>query len=326
MGDKEYSSAEKKKANETLPKRFVSLMDEIRAKRKRDGLTERSDGANEPSKKPWNVTNTVNIAALVITTLATIAIACATIQSVSVSYTQARILGDQEIDGRIEQRAFVGIREIEVTPISNFKFAPTGKTEPGWQFVPVVENSGSTPTVNLEIYCTAFVPSTYKTSKNGLIHTVFGRVRTGPLQSFSFTLPFRSELPRLEMPYRLQAPPDPAEGIKPAAAIRTALVPHGASKVGGIGIRTDDLIASARESHQWFVDGVIFYNDTFPHSASHITKYCYIVTPYANGRAPTISFCRHWNCADGECTKDKASYEKEVRAFTHDPQNYNPLN
>ncbi len=50
--------------------------------------------------------------------------------------------------------------------------------------------------------------------------------------------------------------------------------------------------------------GAVVYNDIFPKSERHITKFCFMVD-IATGR---VDVCRYWNCADRECERDTNAY------------------
>ena len=64
--------------------------------------------------------------------------------------------------------------------------------------------------------------------------------------------------------------------------------------------------------------GTIYYNDIFPGSPRHITKFCYLIRATTNSEgnpAPEWYPCRHWNCMDDECKEDKKRYEEEQRGI-----------
>jgi hypothetical protein len=59
--------------------------------------------------------------------------------------------------------------------------------------------------------------------------------------------------------------------------------------------------------------GEIIYNDVFPKTKNHITKYCFKITGIGGKEGPLlIDPCVHWNCADDECQSDKERYEAEA--------------
>ena len=62
--------------------------------------------------------------------------------------------------------------------------------------------------------------------------------------------------------------------------------------------------------------GMVKYRDIFSNTPWHETKFCFNVASgiHAIGpsiRLPIVDFCRHWNCADDECVKDKKEYDKK---------------
>jgi hypothetical protein len=56
--------------------------------------------------------------------------------------------------------------------------------------------------------------------------------------------------------------------------------------------------------------GALLYNDVFPESRRHITKYCLMVVPETGA----LSTCAYWNCADEECEADSKAYNKALEA------------
>ncbi len=77
-----------------------------------------------------------------------------------------------------------------------------------------------------------------------------------------------------------------------------------------------------------FYYGAIRYHDMFDPSIEHITKYCFAVNNFVastNGIAPQgpaikatampfYTICPHWNCADDECEQDRRRYDEEMAA------------
>jgi hypothetical protein len=58
--------------------------------------------------------------------------------------------------------------------------------------------------------------------------------------------------------------------------------------------------------------GYISYDDIF--DVPHVSMYCFVRA--LTGFAPIVSICRHWNCTDKDCDKDRGDYENEVRKAT----------
>ncbi|HXY58865.1 MAG TPA: hypothetical protein VEH76_09810 [Methylocystis sp.] len=56
--------------------------------------------------------------------------------------------------------------------------------------------------------------------------------------------------------------------------------------------------------------GAIIYNDIFPRSQRHITKFCYFIYP-DTGKTDECGF---WNCTDNECIRDSEAYNDALRA------------
>jgi hypothetical protein len=71
--------------------------------------------------------------------------------------------------------------------------------------------------------------------------------------------------------------------------------------------------------HYYYV--VIRYHDSFEGTKPHITKYCFAINNFqvtpaglTSGILPFYTICKHWNCADEECDKDKIAYDEDVKA------------
>jgi hypothetical protein len=103
----------------------------------------------------------------------------------------------------------------------------------------------------------------------------------------------------------------PTTKDKEAAAI---LGPQSGIALGGIGI-TEASIQAVLKGYKMFVFGIIYYNDIFPRTKSHITKFCYQVGANLSDKneiVSSFSFCDHWNCADDECKDDRKAWEADV--------------
>lgn len=179
-------------------------------------------------------------------------------------------------------------------------------------FVPVIKNSGNTPTKDAEIV--------YQSPLDNIFLLMDNASKT---ENFGESLSDAQELQR-----SLDAPSDPDElfNYAPNRNIRRfkavigpkdeITAPELNSELERESIRVDRTL---NVNKPYFYFGAIRYNDTFPHTKQHITKFCYdtaagmYITKSTSGdvRTPMIKLCSHWNCADDECDKDKELYERE---------------
>jgi hypothetical protein len=216
------------------------------------------------------------------------------------------------------QRAFV---TVTVTPEKKEVFVqpPDGspaKGLPGWWFVPVFENSGTTPTRDLRYLPLVIVCN--------VDQSVIKRV--GIAASFSIApkqnIMFGAEPDQCPInAYMPFAPYDPDDAFDSLQTGNAPVGPHAKIPISGIGI-TEQLLretALPDNTKRWFVYGSIHYKDRAPDERSHITKYCYIIGQDQRsdgGIDPRMTFCSHWNCADEECQDDKKQFETELSAAT----------
>ncbi|MBV1700019.1 MAG: hypothetical protein KGQ47_16920, partial [Hyphomicrobiales bacterium] len=159
-----------------------------------------------------------------------------------------------------------------------------------WSFAPIFENSGNTITNNLRIHPYAAF-SNFPLPIGG-----------GPAQQILFGQP--SALSR--------APVDPEEvPIFPPAKVQNYIIgPHSTLSVGAIDVPSDVVKLGAPI---WDVFGFATYDDVFPKTPQHITKYCYRIFPIpeTGDQKPQIGVCAHWNCTDKECDADKETYKAD---------------
>jgi hypothetical protein len=188
------------------------------------------------------------------------------------------------------QRAFITIVDLQFEATRDAQGKATS-----WMFIPIIENSGSTPTKDMKVT----------------------RIMTGgptkPEEGWS------QSYPSIKLPHD---PGDPDEVYyKPEPFHPTHLLlgpkarlPLPLSATGGIGV---DLLRNVIErgwEHAAF--GVIHYYDIFPGTKEHVTKFCFAIgaeKTTQNEIKPRYGVCRHWNCADEECRADRDAYQSEVR-------------
>jgi hypothetical protein len=191
------------------------------------------------------------------------------------------------------QRAFVTVASLDSSVRYGSGFAKDTKY---WWFAPNIKNSGNTPTQNLRYYIASTCP----------IELSMG---LGP---------------RMAMDCDFTRPPTPhdPEDIKSHPAMdkigpqSTILGPQSSTIIGGLGI-TELSLQKIVEGFPLFEYGVVYYNDIFPGSQPHITKFCYQINAYRSDKneiVPWYGMCSHWNCADDECKSDREAYDREIAA------------
>jgi hypothetical protein len=166
------------------------------------------------------------------------------------------------------QRAFITVKELKFTPHhgDNNKIV-------SWSYSPVIENSGSTPTKNLE-----FITASGLGSKGTI----------GEANEFA---------------------PDPDTMFERGYKIRSIIGPHAIGDF--FNDRTKGIPLIAFEKIQdggvfQVVLGSIHYKDIFDDEKIHITKYCFIILVLRDDAGviiPRSIRCERWNCADEECDK-----------------------
>jgi hypothetical protein len=96
--------------------------------------------------------------------------------------------------------------------------------------------------------------------------------------------------------------------------LHAILGPQSIAALDGIGIIEASLRAIL-QGYPFFVFGLIYYDDIFPNSKHHITKFCYQIGANLSDKKEIVcnyGFCAHWNCADDECEDDKKAWDADV--------------
>jgi hypothetical protein len=211
------------------------------------------------------------------------------------AYHQTKRQADAGIEGNsINREAFTSVQRAFVT-IVNFDMSARIETlgekieAKYWWITPNVKNNGNTPTKNLRyIADSAGVP-------NGFNLAVGQTIQLGS--------------PGL--------PGDPQDLLKTNTPTVAAVIGRQATiAVGGIGV-TEAFFKTLEPMAPLFFFGIIQYNDIFPESKHHTTKYCYQIRAIVSDKgelSPSSSFCPHWNCADDECDDDRKAYDAEIAA------------
>jgi hypothetical protein len=165
------------------------------------------------------------------------------------------------------QRPFITAKEVIIDP----------SMMPGyWMFGVRFENSGSTPTSEMEFM------------------TISDRASPGdPEDIFRSPTPLNSKFSGLLGPKAQDIPVGTQSGIPVNSAREMAI-----------------------SRANYYIRGVVHYRDLFKDSIEHVTKFCFAVIPYLEGNElkSGIQRCLYWNCADDECTKDRKRFDAAVIA------------
>jgi hypothetical protein len=192
------------------------------------------------------------------------------------------------------QRAFITVAGFD-TPV-RLSDVPggQGKQAKYWWFIPNVKNSGNTPTKNMKYFIGASCPPELSWAMAGHMTILCDLTRQDildPVDLFN----------------------NPNSKNKESTGI---LGPQSVIALGGLGI-TEASIKEVLKGFRLFVFGVIYYNDTFPKTKQHITKFCYQTGANLSDKGEIVSsfgFCDHWNCADDECADDRKAWDTDVAA------------
>lgn len=186
------------------------------------------------------------------------------------------------------QRAFITVTDVSVGRGNSNRYPGGIPQSKFWMILPVIENSGNTPTEHLR-WMTAL------------------SVTVGPEQ----------DPDRLAVDIEKNSSADPSPwnyGVLGPKAKMT--LDYGGNRV----FLNERIIPSLPELDikkgkiMW--QGVIRYNDIFPDTPEHLTKFCYFVRadragPKGRIGAPYLIQCGgHTNCADAECKRETAGNEK----------------
>lgn len=186
-----------------------------------------------------------------------------------------------------------------------------GPKATGYQFQPVVENSGTTPTDGLTF---AGAATSCGASAQTWTNELGDKATMGiyPKQMIDVKLEDNKCPDFIKFP---DSPTDPEDILKNAVTGRIFLGPHAKTDVGGVEMTPELLRYVIDRGGRWYLSGVLRYHDTFPGTPARVTKYCYILglTLVADGSLkPHAGLCAHWNCADDECKADRNAYDDEV--------------
>lgn len=182
------------------------------------------------------------------------------------------------------QRAVIAVSKLQIDPIRDEKGNITH-----WQFTPYLKNSGNTQ-------------ATYVKS-NGIMSGPTHEVKLG-----------ERLYPNVRLP---EAPRDPEFIYKIDKRNGKAIVGPGVEgpvSVGGVPV---DALKLSKRPDYWYIYGITKYRDVFKDTQTHVTKFCFVITPVANwtgNTPPDYMPCGYWNCADETCAQDRQDYETDMRA------------
>jgi hypothetical protein len=175
------------------------------------------------------------------------------------------------------QRAFVTAKQLG----SDDKTMPTNQI-----FYTILENSGNTPTRNLEVFVDT-----------------------------QFDLKEINSPPDADRLRPIFAPADPVDHFearkKEWSPQPVVIGPKGLAQINIGGPPKSHLDKMAALRADGYVFGVAYYDDVFKGSKRHISKFCFVVQPVKDSDTTRVGYglCQHWNCADEECETDKRRYE-----------------
>jgi hypothetical protein len=182
------------------------------------------------------------------------------------------------------QRAFVSLRSIEVSADPGTTTLPNGNIVHYWLVQPYWENTGNTPTRNLRTYMSPFIPT--QLSHTPLRGTVTRITETDP--DISFDVPHDGSVWR-----------------------NTFLAPRHLE--GFQGIHTEAQVLQdifGKQDTTYRIWGVALYDDIFPFTSQHMTRFCYKITAVRGNPMDVASKielayeqCLRGNCTDDDCTE-----------------------
>ena len=250
---------------------------------KNEQKTNRKQDASEDIGKKWR-----EISTLVFVILTTFGIF---IQAF-IFYRTDKTTRDALVD---VQRAFVTSNDIKIEPTrdNNNKIV-------SWRIIPIVKNSGSTPTKNLQYYASGASGSPHDTDIIGPTYPIGENPSVlDPDQGYYNSI---------------SNPPSPDARLP-----RLVLGPQATANMGWVEFTADQLRQMSIGKHKVYIAATIHYWDIFDSTNEHSTKFCYDIRSeedVSGNLRPTYDLCSYWNCADDECKEDKKQYRAYVaRAF-----------
>jgi hypothetical protein len=177
----------------------------------------------------------------------------------------------------VVQRPFVTVTGLQIGQES---FGASGPTT--WTFAPIVQNSGSTPTKDMQY-----------------VSAVSGVQPGDPEDAFQRPVaPFERHRATLGPHY------------------------NGPLLGGWSGLPFSVVKEMADNRSPYFIYGAIHYRDQFAESEEHISKFCFVVqASVEQGMArPGYDPCVFWNCTDEDCKTDREAYYAEVARLLRERQ------
>jgi hypothetical protein len=224
---------------------------------------------------------------------------CIYMRQASIMDRQATISSEQNAITVTTQRAFVSVNDIEIISHKD----ADGKVS-SWEFNVIVENTGSTPTVESN-----YLPSGGQ-----------GGNRARDLNA--------SFYPENMEPSVM----DPAQhyyAVMHAFKTRRRLPlgPRAKRKLLGAVIEASHFKELYDGKFGAYFAGAIHYKDGFPNSVEHVTEFCFSARALEGddgGYAPSHDVCPYWNCVDSECDADHRDYRADVEKAFNSAGKKNP--
>jgi hypothetical protein len=275
------------------------------------GETNPEDGGSDtPPKRNWEATRKERFFDLKFSHYVEIILTFALVGIAYFQYTvyerQAVIMDLQTKILAIAQRSFITVSQLER---SEQKTQDGGFA--GWIFEPAIKNTGSTMTHGMKF------------------------VEITPMNWSRFADQNSTADMEIWLANQIGSPPDPEDAFVAKRSsvllptVRTAILgPNSTLPPRDFLQAAQNVIAPVildgieRNNSMRFFYGAIRYGDQISKADDvHITKYCFAITPLITpqSKTPTVSLCRHWNCADSECENDKKNYDEARKAASADP-------
>jgi hypothetical protein len=215
----------------------------------------------------------------------------------------------------IGREAFEAVQRAYIIVTDLIRSDTTHKDSVEWRYAPFIVNVGGTQTRDLSVIEIS--------PKNMQLIAITNFLK--PLTSIE-----RREMCIAD---KLRVPPDPDMFVRSdqlRGDISTKILHFIVGPKQPIKIPTQETLFNSSifaQTHNGLIDipnvkfpyffGEIVYNDVFPRTPIHVTKYCFDFEGIQAGDANhaggfLVGYCRHWNCADDECEADKTRYEDEA--------------
>ncbi|WP_316216260.1 hypothetical protein [Bradyrhizobium sp. SZCCHNR3003] len=254
--------------------------------------------------------------------IATIVIAGAAVLSFVTSLVQAFIFQEQlsamKRADETTRESFTSVQRAFVVVTDFSQSQETIGDMKGWRVTPLITNIGNTSTTNFEfIEVTSSnslqIETNYEWSREHHKEVCLARMIGNPADPDAF---FAAKPRRPLGAVNLQinrANIGPKEFTKPILTTDNDRF-----------VSYDLFKAALNKGISPFFYGEIRYNDIFPGTKKHVTKYCYGLFGIRGDNppvgSPVFARCSHWNCTDEECVDDRKRFEAEIAEAAKSPK------